>query len=72
MKNLLLISGFLTLSLASCKKDYVCECTITDEDEIFPDQIKTITYRGKKDDVENTCTTQSKKEDNITTTCIVK
>ena len=46
--------------------------TITDKDEIFPDQIKTITYRGKKDDVENTCTTQSKKEDNITTTCIVK
>ncbi len=72
MKNLLLISGFLILSLASCKKDYVCECTITDKDEVIPDQIKTVTYNGKKDDVEGTCTAMSKKEDNIITTCIVK
>jgi len=72
MKNLLLISGFLILSLASCKKDYVCECTTTDKDEVFPDQVKTTTYNGKKDDVEGFCTGMSKKEDNITTTCVVK
>lgn len=72
MKNLFLISGIFILSLASCKKDYTCECTTTDKDEIFPDQVKVTTLNGKKDEVDAACTSMSEREDNITITCIVK
>lgn len=30
MKKLLAISALVVLTLASCKKDYTCECTATD------------------------------------------
>jgi hypothetical protein len=30
MRNIILLSGLAVLSLASCKKDYRCECTLDD------------------------------------------
>lgn len=72
MKNILLISGILLISLSSCKKDYVCECTTVDKDEIIDDQIKSITLNGKKDDVEAACTKMNDRVLDIVTTCIVK
>ncbi len=29
MKKIILLAAVITLSLSSCKKDYVCECTTT-------------------------------------------
>lgn len=41
------------VSLASCKKDYTCECTSVDT--TFGTTTSTITINGKKKDVEKAC-----------------
>lgn len=43
------------ISLASCKKDYTCECTYTDSSGFFDNSTSTITINGKKKDVEKSC-----------------
>ncbi len=50
MKNLTLIAGAVfVLSLASCKKDYDCECTVAG-------QTSTTTFEdSKKSDAEDAC-----------------
>ena len=53
MKKIMLVAAVAVCVLSSCKKDYTCECTTTDNGTV----IQTVTYTGKmkKSDSESWC-----------------
>jgi len=51
MKKVLLVSAFAVLALASCKKDYTCECTAAGAKATY--QLKDV----KKKDAQKSCDT---------------
>ena len=53
MKKTLFVAAAAIFSLASCKKDYTCECTTTMNGEVFATTSATIT--AKKKDAEASC-----------------
>lgn len=71
-KSIFVFAGVALLALASCKKDYTCECTITDSSGLFPTTTSTATVTGKKKDVTTACENGSSTVSTITTTCKIK
>ena len=58
MKKVLLITLVSGLALASCKKQYSCDCTTTSIDIFTEDQVvtsTTYTFESKKKEAEATC-----------------
>lgn len=53
MKKFILVAALATFGLASCKKDYTCDCTYTSGSNTFTTTSK-IT-NAKKKDAEKTC-----------------
>lgn len=53
MKKIIIVSALAVFALASCKKDYTCECTSTVGSETTT---TSTTLNGKKKDVEAACT----------------
>ncbi|MFD1553919.1 hypothetical protein DNU06_14055 [Putridiphycobacter roseus] len=49
MKKVILIAAVSMLALASCKKDYTCECTI--DSEVYTYELKDV----KKSDAKDAC-----------------
>jgi hypothetical protein len=54
MKKAFLIASVAGLALVSCKKDYTCECTTTDNGTVL--STTTFTGKMKKKDSETWCT----------------
>ncbi len=62
MKKVLLAAVILGgLSLVSCKKDYTCTCTTTDDGEVFAESSTTI--NATKGDAEDACNTETSSGD---------
>jgi hypothetical protein len=73
MRKLTTILAVLAVvSLASCKKDYTCECTVTDSSGFFDTETSTITINGKKKDVEKSCDAFEYSSGTITESCKIK
>lgn len=71
MKKLLFVFAIAAVgSLASCKKDYTCECTTTDSSGAF----ETVTTEydindAKKSDAEDACDGRNSSVGTLSTTC---
>lgn len=57
MKKSLIVAAVAALAMVSCKKDYTCKCTITDNGTEIYNQ--TFTAKMKKSESENWCTGNS-------------
>ena len=55
MKKVYMMLAVCAIALASCKKDYTCECSFTDAD--FPELNTSVSYtfEAKKSDAESVC-----------------
>jgi len=65
MKKGILVAALAVLALASCKKDYVCECTTLGVSG-------TTTLNDTKSNATETCENGSGTTLGITTTCVIK
>lgn len=63
-------AAFAVLGLASCKKDYSCECVTKEGTTTLETTTTTIT--GKKKDVEAACNSLSSTVFTVTKTCTIK
>jgi len=54
MKKVLLVAAVAGLAMVSCKKDYTCECTTTDNGTVV--STTTVTGKMKKKDADSWCT----------------
>jgi hypothetical protein len=69
MKKVLAIAVMGVFVLASCKKDYTCECCVEwDGDKTCASG----TVNGKKKDVKEACEAGSSESMGIKTTCAIK
>ena len=69
MKKVFFLAAFAVLGLASCKKDYTCECTTTGSGTSIT---QTTTINGTKKDAKTACENGSSTVMGITTTCKIK
>jgi hypothetical protein len=69
MKKVLFLGAFAALGLASCKKDYTCECTTTGMGTSIT---QTTTINATKKDATTACENGSSSVSGITTTCKIK
>lgn len=69
MKKVLFLGAFAVLGLASCKKDYTCECTST---TMGITTTSSTTIKAKKDDAKTTCEKGSVSNGISTITCAIK
>lgn len=74
MKKTAIIIGFGLMLLASCTKDYTCQCTFTDSTPTTPldDEVSETVITGKKNDVRTTCERGSEVSGYYATTCVIK
>lgn len=75
MKKVLIIPALIGLFMVSCKKDYVCECTVSGSEAgitltNFPAGTHTIKNTKKK--AKDDCTAKNEVEGGFTTTCVIK
>jgi hypothetical protein len=68
MKKIMILGAFALVTLASCKKDYTCECTTKGFDPI----VTSTTINGKKKDVTTACENGSSSVGSISTVCKIK
>ncbi|MFN5786868.1 MAG: hypothetical protein ACK457_12955 [Flavobacteriia bacterium] len=69
MKKVFFLGAFAVLGLASCKKDYTCECTTTGGGTTIT---QSTTVNGTKKDAKAACENGSSTVLGITTTCTIK
>jgi hypothetical protein len=70
MKKMLFLGAFAVLGLASCKKDYTCECSLN-----VMGQTTTATYtytNVKKKDAQSACDANNSTVTGATVTCNLK
>ncbi len=72
MKKVILVAAVGMLALASCKKDYTCECTTTDSSGFFDDVSTSVTINATKSDAETTCSGSEVTAGTLTTKCELK
>jgi hypothetical protein len=73
MKKILLVAAVAGLSLVSCKKDYTCECTTTQNGTVVASS--SYTAKLKKKDAESWCSgnaTSTGGGSTITSSCKLK
>lgn len=69
MKKFIAIAALGVLTLASCKKDYTCECTTT---ALGLTASASTTINNTKKKAEEACTAGSTTANGATTTCKIK
>jgi hypothetical protein len=69
MKKFIAIAALGVLTLASCKKDYTCECSST---VLGMTATASTTINDTKKKAEDTCTAGSKTENGVTVSCKIK
>jgi hypothetical protein len=69
MKKILFVVAISGLALASCKKDYVCECKM---EGVVSGEISETLTKMKKKEAEDKCKSYNEKTDDQTTTCTLK
>lgn len=72
MKKAIMIAFVAGLAMASCKKDYTCECTTKDSSGTIPSVTASATAKMKKSEAEDWCTGQKSTVGTITTSCELK
>lgn len=71
MKNLLYIS-FLLISLSSCKKNFRCECTLTNTATGSYINTESNTYKERKrEDAQSACVAKSNTDPSTTKKCVI-
>ena len=72
MKKVIFISGLSLIFLASCSKDYTCECTVTDSSGTLGTTTSSTTLTGKKKDVTTACEASNQTVGTLTYSCKIK
>lgn len=68
-KNVLLVVAIASLALASCKKDYTCECTATGNGSTVT---ASTTIKDTKKKAKDACDGKASSSAGVTTSCAIK
>ena len=72
MKKLLFVAAIAVLGLASCTKEYTCECTTSDSSGLIDDVTTSSTFEATKSDAEAACGDLEITVLTMTSTCELK
>jgi len=72
MKKMLLVAAVAGLALASCKKDYTCECTTKDTSNGTVMGTSSVTIKDTKKKAEDACNGKKATAGTLTTECAIK
>lgn len=72
MKKVLAIAVLGVFTLASCKKDYTCQCSLSGNASGSTLSVNSTTITGTKKDAKKDCEAKSSSGNGVTTTCKIK